>query len=127
MIISGGLVVELLPYRALNNTSTAAKDTTLLSRNQTVSKGNETVGLEVSVAICIQMLAFWSVNICIQMLAFWSVNICIQMLAFWSVNICIQMLAFWSVNIFGPSKLIYEIKINKFPVAFCLSGTCLYS
>jgi len=28
-----------------------------------MSKGNENIGLEVSAAICIQMLAFWSVNL----------------------------------------------------------------
>jgi hypothetical protein len=56
--VSRGLVAELLPFRAVNKTSTAAKDTALLSRNQTVGKGNENIGLEVSAAICIQMLAF---------------------------------------------------------------------
>ena len=74
VIVSGGLVVELLAFRAQNKTSTAAKDTTLLSRNHTVGKGNENKVLEVSAAFCIQMLVFWS------------------------------------VNLFGPSKLIFEIK-----------------
>jgi hypothetical protein len=61
--VSGRLVAELLPFRTLNKTSTSAKDTTLLSQNKTVGKGNENTGHEVSAAVCIQILAFWSVNL----------------------------------------------------------------